>query len=683
MSFKVLNCKEFGKFHDRSFDLHETTVFFGENEAGKTTLCDAFLFALSGENSRFGIFRRYGKAKAQLLPSPRVIVDPYAALELNIIRAAEFSFVLDSKSSWQKQLQQKLFSAGINPDALIRKVKNGQRRLTVPKELIQDLDTQEQKLRELDLSIALLERKQQELATECETLEKYGIGLRAAERQKESLRIFNDLTQQHIWLTQVQSAARHKIQDLQLARIDFRQLQHCDFEVKSLNKRLQMESNSYTAEKQIYETKLRELGKLEQQLTNLPNEFKAAHKIQPTVYGAAIAAFVLAASLSLNFAGVSPVGAWLSITACVLLIILSFYLNRRHKHEYIQMADRDLQKRREAMILQVEEQKQAIQQSRSKFNDFERRSKECESLEHKLSESLSLSGFPNLEALEQAIAQATLRQKTALTAQQDLERHGHSIMNVDASLAKIEQQLKDLRKSLTLDSTALSATEGFNLTSQQLIVKELELRTQAAKLKAQAELLPAQREKQAARLQALQDQSKLLQVNLQAHELVLQVFTDMQRNADSNLEKLELIATELLRSSGIAEPRKINMSKWKNDCITALDGSGAARPIDNLSSSTQALYYLALRIAALALLDQADCFLLLDEPFAHFDKARTEQALQMLLVAQTQHRISLYFFTKDAFLANLVRESFANTLLHQLTPLPAPYATQPNSPHLA
>lgn len=675
MSFTTLDCKDFGKFQDRTFILRPTTLFYGENEAGKTTLCDAFLFALCGENGRFGIFRRYGKAKAQLSPKPSFTIEPHAALELNVIRAAEFGFVLDGKASWQRNLQQKLFAAGLNPDALIRAAKTSQRRHAIPKERLQELARLEQAVQQNEQALQHLARKQQELHNERQKLASIGEQLHIAEQHQAKQKLAAELLRTHQLLTQALQAQVSQITDQQLLRIDLRQLQQSEYERKLHQRWLQNETESYHQAKQRHEVTLREEGRLEQQLADLLGQKTETQKAPPHLQVfASIALIGIAASfyvLSLN-----TTAAAFAFVVSVLLGLLVIFLLRRHREESTNLATKEWQQRQRELCFRRENAQQERHRLLEKITTFEQRQQEFSLLEHTFTESLTLAGYTTLEELELAREQASLRQRVGQSAAKDLEHQGIATTHLKSSLQHLESKLRNL----TVDRTEPTMTaETLAEAQKRLFLQEREVEGQLAKMKAQAELLPEQQAKDNTALQKIRDEIRQQEKQLQAHDMVLQIFAQLQRDTDSDLEQLGHIATDLLRRAGLTDARDVNVSKWKNDGILARDHGGTARPIDNLSSSTQALYYLALRLAALTLLEPNNTFLLLDEPFAHFDLPRTEQALKLLKVAQERHHFSLFFFSKDPLLATFLQATFPETIIHQLTPLAEASLIQPSS----
>ena len=116
--------ESFGLFERREFALSETTVFYGPNEAGKTTLFDAMLTRLCkipkrGDYGR-DIFQRYGdRIRAAILPKEleeSFEVDEFK--NLYSIRSGDVALNIIKGSGWLETVKSGLFSGGMNPEEL-------------------------------------------------------------------------------------------------------------------------------------------------------------------------------------------------------------------------------------------------------------------------------------------------------------------------------------------------------------------------------------------------------------------------------------------------------------------------------------------------------------------------------------------------------------------------------------
>jgi DNA repair exonuclease SbcCD ATPase subunit len=124
---EALLAVNFGKFAHASFPLAKCTVFFGGNEAGKTTLFDALLKALCRPSGATKLGKelnaRYGaNAEARLQLGPQAdepSVDVGDFLGLHAVRSGDVRFGADSGGhDWAVELKARLFASGIDLGAV-------------------------------------------------------------------------------------------------------------------------------------------------------------------------------------------------------------------------------------------------------------------------------------------------------------------------------------------------------------------------------------------------------------------------------------------------------------------------------------------------------------------------------------------------------------------------------------
>lgn len=130
-----LNLESFGKFRNKSFDLGKTTIFVGKNESGKTTLLDAFSWAMGlndlpgTETGKKSIVNRYGKATDLKVNIESVGLNfsddelknflgsgTFSEGELASFDSSKFS----NSTSWQNYLKETLLDQSINLKNVIK-----------------------------------------------------------------------------------------------------------------------------------------------------------------------------------------------------------------------------------------------------------------------------------------------------------------------------------------------------------------------------------------------------------------------------------------------------------------------------------------------------------------------------------------------------------------------------------
>jgi ABC-type cobalamin/Fe3+-siderophores transport system ATPase subunit len=129
MVIKRLDLKMFGKFTDKSFDLHPVTVFYGPNESGKTTIFDALHKGLANpaKTTKAGkrIKERYQQRDDAVVTTIEAAqFDNDAFLNLHAIRTSDLLLELSDKAEWMQSIKARLFSGGINPEILLKRLED-------------------------------------------------------------------------------------------------------------------------------------------------------------------------------------------------------------------------------------------------------------------------------------------------------------------------------------------------------------------------------------------------------------------------------------------------------------------------------------------------------------------------------------------------------------------------------
>ncbi|WP_300717810.1 ATP-binding protein [uncultured Brachyspira sp.] len=131
----ILNLNRFGKFKNKSFEISDKlTLFYGENESGKTTIFDSLMLLFS-ENKKTSSFAkqiklRYGDdIDINTIPNidENIKLHPQSYNNLYSIRQSEIIFEMsDSKKDskdWESEIKKKLFASDIDIGKIISEVK--------------------------------------------------------------------------------------------------------------------------------------------------------------------------------------------------------------------------------------------------------------------------------------------------------------------------------------------------------------------------------------------------------------------------------------------------------------------------------------------------------------------------------------------------------------------------------
>ena len=127
---KSLLLENFGRFREKTFDFAPVTVFFGNNESGKTTLFDALLDVVSSPKASTKpgkiLADRYGTDR-QLVPEfdgEHLQINAGDFLNLFAVRSGSISLEIEQNSQWMNQVKASLFSGGIDPLTIAAEIGN-------------------------------------------------------------------------------------------------------------------------------------------------------------------------------------------------------------------------------------------------------------------------------------------------------------------------------------------------------------------------------------------------------------------------------------------------------------------------------------------------------------------------------------------------------------------------------
>ncbi|MDR1625278.1 MAG: AAA family ATPase [Spirochaetia bacterium] len=190
-----LALKQFGKFRDRDFPLAPVTLFYGENEAGKTTLFDALMDGLCSppgtKASGKRLAERYGLRDKERFCRLAFEGEPFSIdeadfLNLFAVRSGTISLEIDKNqkgSEWMKAVKAALFSGGIDPQAAAAKL-GAEIGSKAKGSLNKEAQTINGELKSLQAEFEKLTRDRQEcLDMEMKVRQ---MGARAGEKEKEA-----------------------------------------------------------------------------------------------------------------------------------------------------------------------------------------------------------------------------------------------------------------------------------------------------------------------------------------------------------------------------------------------------------------------------------------------------------------------------------------------------------------
>lgn len=110
----------------------------------------------------------------------------------------------------------------------------------------------------------------------------------------------------------------------------------------------------------------------------------------------------------------------------------------------------------------------------------------------------------------------------------------------------------------------------------------------------------------------------------------------------------------------------IIMSGFDKDKIMVADKQNKIRNVELLSSATRDAVYIAMRLSILTKIHQAGRLILLDDPFITFDNNRTKEALSFIKEYSKNYNIPVVIFTKDTF-TRYFMQKFEDVTIYELS----------------
>ena len=110
----------------------------------------------------------------------------------------------------------------------------------------------------------------------------------------------------------------------------------------------------------------------------------------------------------------------------------------------------------------------------------------------------------------------------------------------------------------------------------------------------------------------------------------------------------------------------IIMSGFDKDKIAVADKQNEMRNVELLSSATKDAVYIAMRLSILTKIHQAGRLILLDDPFITFDNNRTKEALSFIKEYSKNYNIPVVIFTKDVFIRDFMSD-FDDITIYELS----------------
>lgn len=110
----------------------------------------------------------------------------------------------------------------------------------------------------------------------------------------------------------------------------------------------------------------------------------------------------------------------------------------------------------------------------------------------------------------------------------------------------------------------------------------------------------------------------------------------------------------------------ISMSGFDKNKIMVKDKQNEMRNVELLSSATKDAVYIAMRLSILSKIHETGRLILLDDPFITFDNKRTKEALSFIREYSKKYNIPIAIFTKDVFIRYIMK-NYQEAIIHELS----------------
>lgn len=110
----------------------------------------------------------------------------------------------------------------------------------------------------------------------------------------------------------------------------------------------------------------------------------------------------------------------------------------------------------------------------------------------------------------------------------------------------------------------------------------------------------------------------------------------------------------------------ISMSGFDKNKIMVKDKQNEMRNVELLSSATKDAVYIAMRLSILSKIHETGRLILLDDPFITFDNKRTKEALSFIREYSNTYNIPIAIFTKDIFIRDIMKD-YKEAIIHELS----------------
>lgn len=706
----ILKLNKFGKFKNQSFKISKgITLFYGENESGKTTIFDSLMMLFS-ENKRANVFSKQIKLRygddIDISLEPKVPdnlkLHPQSYNNLYAIRQSEIIFEMsDSKKDskdWESEIKKKLFSSDVDIGKMISEIKaeyssKAQNsifyRLNILENEKNEIDkklnnlydkiktsvNKKNDLKELKENIFLHENILKEKIEEQQKL----YSLMKSKKESETKNIKLNLLKQINDYKTADDFLRNNIvfKDDYSEEINSRikKIEKLKTNISYINGKIEaLKKNVEEKNKIDYDSVRKRIENAIKKIDDLTKKNKRIPKIIFLI----IVAFI-SSLLALYFK--NPV--WLFI---IIPVIPFMFIKENKNSKFINDILESLPE------LNIEETdiliiKDILNKELAKIEILMSK-KDDEEIENYNTEMEN-----NLKEIENENNLLTMLFKKLKV--KNKEEYYEIKYNYDLLLKENEENFKRLineAKKLGFQNIEILETDCIRILKElddkgvnpndynEMEIKKIEndiknseteiniLKEEINKIKNNISYIEGELNNfDNIHLDIINFESKLAQIkediiNLNKRKKALKLLEEMlsvinQKNDDifKSLSNEAKVLYNHITGKNLSDDGII-MSGFDRDKIVVSDKQNELRNVELLSSATKNAVYIAMRLSILTKIHQAGRLILLDDPFITFDNNRTKEALSFIKEYSKNYNIPVAIFTKDIFIKDFMSE---------------------------
>ena len=718
----ILNLNKFGKFKNKSFEISDNlTLFYGENESGKTTIFDSLMLLFS-ENKKTSSFSKQIKLRygddIDINTEPEIDesikLHPQSYNNLYSIRQSEIIFEMsDSKKDskdWESEIKKKLFASDIDVGKIISEVKaehSGKSQTAIPaqlkntkyrnEEIEEELNNlyskantevnKKDKLKELD---ELLKESNNILKEKIDEYNKLNSIREEKNKAKEKNHLLNINTMIHDFYKKdkfIRDNIDLKDDHSKTINALSGKIDECENKISYLKGKIEsLQKSSEERNKTDYQSIMLRIDKAIKKIDALKEK---NNKIPKIVFLAAV--ILVAALLSLYFKNAY----WFLI----ILPSIPFLLIKENKNDKfindildslpeLDITSDNLELSALKDILLRELAKIELILEKNDYEELENYNKELqEALINLDNHNKELNNFFNKLNVKnkenyyeiKSNYDNVYKNTEELFEKLILEAKKFGLKDIDTLNANCNRILKELdekginpddynememkaleNKLRALEKEINSIKENMNkvISNASYIQGELNSSDDVHKKIINLESEFAENN----------EEIKNLNKRKKALELLENMLSKINKKNDDIFNSLsndaELLYNHITGKS--LSDNGISMSGFDKNKIIVKDKQNEMRNVELLSSATKDAVYIAMRLSILSKIHEKGRLILLDDPFITFDNNRTKEALSFMKEYSKKYNIPIAIFTKDVFIRDIMK-NYKEAIIHELS----------------